>query len=182
MEYLILGLLILSPRTIYDLRERVNQGLNLMYSSSTGSIQAALKKLLSSGHIVSREQQENGRLKKIYSVTPEGRAHFSHWVELPMGAGTAKNPELVKLYFMGLSDPAHRRENLRRCIQSLQQPYEILCAVCREAESMEVPPDTRDILYFQAACARYGRDFYQFQIDWYRRLLEEITNQEESEL
>ena len=43
MENIILGLLLLKNRTIYELRKRINDGLNLMYSCSTGSIQAAIK-------------------------------------------------------------------------------------------------------------------------------------------
>ncbi len=38
---------------------------NLMYSSSMGSIQAAIKKLLNCGYIKYEEAIENGRYKKI---------------------------------------------------------------------------------------------------------------------
>ena len=44
MENIILGLLLLKPRSVYQLRKRIEQGLNLMFSSSTGSIQFAIKK------------------------------------------------------------------------------------------------------------------------------------------
>lgn len=64
MDNIILGLLLLQSRTIYQLRERIDKGLNLMYSSSTGSIQAAIKKLLNSGYIDFEETVENGRRKK----------------------------------------------------------------------------------------------------------------------
>lgn len=46
MDNIILGLLLLENRTIYQLRERIRKGMDLMYSSSMGSIQAAIKKLL----------------------------------------------------------------------------------------------------------------------------------------
>ena len=39
MDNIILGILLLSSRTIYQLRERIDKGLNMMYSSSMGSIQ-----------------------------------------------------------------------------------------------------------------------------------------------
>lgn len=63
-DYIILGLLILSNRTIYQLRSRIDKGLNIMYSSSTGSIQAAIKKLLNNGYIDYRDIQDNGKKKK----------------------------------------------------------------------------------------------------------------------
>ena len=64
-----LGLLLLSDRTIYGLRDRIGKGLHLMYSSSMGSIQAAVKKLLNTGDICFTEIVEKGRHKKIYSIT-----------------------------------------------------------------------------------------------------------------
>ena len=80
MENIILGLLLLKNRTIYELRKRINDGLNLMYSCSTGSIQAAIKKLLQNGHVAVRETTENGKLKKIYSITEKGKTAFNGWV------------------------------------------------------------------------------------------------------
>lgn len=65
MENIILGLLMLQSRTIYELRKRINNGLNLMYSCSMGSIQAAIKKLLKNGLISVNETKQNGKLKKF---------------------------------------------------------------------------------------------------------------------
>ena len=65
MENIILGLLLLQSRTIYQLRKRINEGLNLMYSCSMGSIQAAIKKLLKNGYITSNEISENGKLSFV---------------------------------------------------------------------------------------------------------------------
>ena len=65
MEYIILGLLILSNRPIYQLRSRIDKGLNIMYSSSMGSIQAAIKKLMKNEYIDFREVQENGKILQI---------------------------------------------------------------------------------------------------------------------
>ena len=43
MDHMILGLLILRSRSIYELQQCMEAGLNFMYGSSLGSIQAALK-------------------------------------------------------------------------------------------------------------------------------------------
>ena len=94
MENIILGLLMLRSRTIYQLRKRIDEGLNLMYSCSTGSIQAAIKKLLQNGHITFSEIKEKGKLKKIYSITDSGRSSFKAWLESTVDSGAAKKPEL----------------------------------------------------------------------------------------
>ena len=173
MDHMILGLLLLKGRSIYELQQCMEAGLNLMYSSSLGSIQAALKKLLKADFILVREQAEGKRIKKIYSITDAGRRAFSLWVSRPMDAGSAKNPELGKLYFMGFSDPATRRENIQSVIDSLKKTRALLDAILKEGESMDFPPEAAEILHYQIASARFGRDFMQFQIDWYQKFLKE---------
>lgn len=171
MDNIILGLLLLQSRTIYELRERIEKGLHLMYSSSMGSIQAAIKKLLQHGYISFEETVEHGKYKKIYSVTDSGRQYFSEWINAPIEQQGVKNPELAKVYFMGFSDKKSREENIRAHISYLREQYRTLQIICEEAEHVEISPEHQDILTYQLAAARYGRDFMKFNIEWYENLL-----------
>lgn len=171
MDNIILGLLLLCDRTIYQLKERMNKGLNLMYSNSTGSIQAAVKKLLRCGMIEYTEAVENGKYKKIYSITESGKAHFFEWVNSPSEGYNVKNPELTKIYFMGFADKRHRAENIKKQIEILKQQYLILSEICSQGESTNVPQEGQEIFLFQLATAQYGRDLLKFNIDWYEKLL-----------
>lgn len=181
MDNLLLGLLFFTSRTIYQLRERVEKGLHLMYSSSMGSIQAAIKKLLEKGYIRYEETVENGKYKKIYSITDEGKQHFLDWVNSPIEMQNMKNPELVKIYFMGLSDAKNREANIEQHLARLREQYLALQAICEEAEEVSVPKEGADILFYQLATARYGRDFMQFHIAWYENLLKEMRNEKRNE-
>ena len=181
MDHMILGLLLLRSCSIYELQQRIEAGLNLMYSSSLGSIQAALKKLLKAGFVEVRQENTGKRQKKIYSVTPAGKADFSSWVSSPMETESAKNPELGKLYFMAFSDPAVRCQNLRSALQNLRKLHAVLSAIVEEGLHMEVPPEAREILHYQLASARFGRDSIRFQIDWYENFLKEEENRCEKE-
>ncbi|HJB95049.1 MAG TPA: PadR family transcriptional regulator, partial [Candidatus Mediterraneibacter intestinigallinarum] len=124
MDNIILGLLLLNSRTIYQLRERIDKGLNMMYSSSMGSIQAAIKKLLNCGYIQYEEAVENGKYKKIYSITDSGKQNFIEWVSTPMEIQSSKNPELAKLYFMGFSTKEKREVGLQEYISKLKEQYD----------------------------------------------------------
>ncbi len=73
MDHIILALLYLNPRTIYEIRAKFEGNLGLMYSSSMGSIQAAIRKLLKNGYITYTEVVENGKYKKRYQITEGGR-------------------------------------------------------------------------------------------------------------
>lgn len=174
MENIILGLLILCERTIYQLRERINKGLNLMYSGSTGSIQAAIKKLLQLEYISFTEIVENGKYKKTYWITENGKKHFFEWVNAPLKNANIKSPELVKIYFMGLSDKQSRIRNIEIYIELLKCQYKDLCFICQEGENMEVPEDGREIYKYQLATAIYGKELLKFNIEWYENFLSNI--------
>lgn len=174
MDNIILGLLLLSSRTIYQLRERIDKGLNMMYSSSMGSIQAAIKKLLNCEYIQYEEIVENGKYKKIYSITDRGKQNFIEWLSTPMEIQSSKNPELAKLYFMGFSTKEKREAVLQEYVSDLKEQYDILNAICMEAENVKIPDENKDILHYQLTAARYGKDFMKFNIEWYQKLLDEI--------
>lgn len=174
MENIILGLLILESRTIYQLRDRINKGLNLMYSSSMGSIQAAIKKLLNNDCISFEEVIETGKYKKIYSITENGKQAFFKWVNEPMERQSTKNPELTKVYFMGFSDKQNREIIIEEHISYLKEQYTILNEICEDAKHIDIPNNKKDIFNYQLVSAQYGKDFIGFNIDWYENLLHRI--------
>ena len=171
MDTLILGLLIFQSRTVYEIKARINSGMNMMYSDSMGSIQAAIKKLLSNGNIEFTESVENGKFKKIYSITPSGREYFNNWVNTPMRASQSKNSDLPKLYFMGLSDKGTRIDRIESYIKSLSEIYDILNALYEQGKSVRTDKEHKDILTYQFLSLKYGVDSLGFEIEWYKNLL-----------
>lgn len=176
MENIILGLLLLQPRTIYQLRKRIDEGLNLMYSCSTGSIQAAIKNLLKNGYICVNEIAENGKLKKLYTITEQGKTQFDLWVNSTIENNLAKNPQLAKIYFMGLSDKENRIRLIRNYISKLKKVYRDLEKICSNGESLSAEFPRNEILFYQLQTAKYGRDLMLFNINWYNRLLKNIRS------
>ncbi len=178
MENIILGLLLLCNRTIYQLRDRIDKGLSLMYSSSMGSIQAAIRKLLHCGYIGYEETVESGKYKKNYHITESGRQAFFAWVNMPMEPQSVRCPELVKVYFMGLADPENREASIQSYVSFLKERHRALAMICEEANEAEVTESGKEIFRFQLASARYGRDLYQFNIDWFETLLDHMRSGE----
>lgn len=176
MENIILGLLLLQSRTIYQLRKRINDGLHLMYSCSTGSIQAAIKKLLRNGCITVSENTENGKLKKIYSITDSGKACLSSWLNCPINIGTAKNPELSKIYFMGFTEKDIRINLIEKHVADLKRLHSDLEKICNEGEALSSEMQNNDVLFFQLQTAAYGRDLMKFNAEWYTRLLKTLKD------
>lgn len=102
---------------------------------------------------------ENGKYKKIYSITDSGKQNLIEWVSTPMEIQSSKNPELAKLYFMGFSTKEKREAGLQEYISKLKEQYDVLNAICKEAENVKVPDEDKDILHYQLTAARYGKDF-----------------------
>lgn len=174
MDTLILGLLILKSRTIYEIREKIKGGLNMMYSDSLGSIQAGIKKLIENGFIIYSEVVEKGKYKKVYTITESGRSYFNVWVNTPIKVAQSKNSELAKLYFMGLSDKNKRAERIKEYVESVKQKKVILDTVYEQGINLQVEDKFKELFEYQLISVKYGVDVLQFEIDWYEKLAMKI--------
>lgn len=179
MDNIILGLLLLSSRTIYQLRDRIEKGMNMMFSSSMGSIQAAIKKLLASDFIGFEEKFEDGKHKKYYYITDSGRERFFQWVNAPMESQCGKFPELAKVYFMGFADKENQITSLQKHIDFLKEQYALMCEICDGAGKVNVPDEYREVFEFQYESALYGRDTIKFNIEWFEKFLYKIRSEKQ---
>ena len=182
MENLILGLLLLSPMTGYELQQFIKKNLALICSHSAGSVQAALSKLEKDGKVTASETAEGKRRKKTFFITDAGRSAFSHWVSQPMQADKVKNMELSRLFFAGLARPEERLAAIRDYIRQLEETHGVLCAIREHFQKMdqrELPPGTDwpQVLRFQEYTIQYGIAAAEFEIGWYSRLLHELEEQ-----
>ena len=179
MEYLILGLLILSPMTGYELQQFIRQNLALICSHSAGSVQTALGKLGREGYITAAETTEGRRRKKIFSITESGRAAFSVWIAQPMQADRVKNMELSRLFFLGLAQPEERTAAIRDYIRQMEETEAILIAIRDRFQQIQHTPlpagrNWAEIFRFQGYTIEYGIAAARFERDWYGRLLCEL--------
>lgn len=179
MEYLILGLLILSPMSGYELQRFIRQNLSLICSHSAGSIQAALGKLMKAGRVSITESAQGRRRKKIFSITEGGRKAFSDWVAQPMQAEKVKNMELARMFFLGLAQPQERIAAIRSYIQQMTEMEAVLTTLrerFRQAQKAPLPSgqDWETIFHFQEHTIAFGIAAAQFERDWYSRLLADM--------
>ena len=182
MEYLILGLLMLSPMTGYDLQQFIKKNLALICSHSAGSVQNALSKLEREGKVTTCEAVQGKRRKKIFTITDTGRTAFSSWVAQPMQADKVKNMELSRLFFAGLAKPEERTAAIRDYIRQMEETGAVLRAIrerFQQAQQAPLPPgrDWASIFRFQGYTIEYGIAAAEFERDWYSRLLHEWEEQ-----
>lgn len=179
MEYLLLGLLLLSPMTGYELQQFIKQNLSLICSHSAGSVQTALAKLERAGQITSRESVQGKRRKKTFAITEAGRAVFLAWIAHPMQADKVKNMELSRLFFLGLAKPEERIAAIRDYIRQMAETQSVLEAIREKFYQVRQEPlpdgqDWEEIFRFQEYTLAYGIAAARFEQDWYGRLLCEL--------
>lgn len=176
MNDLILGLLMMKSMTSYEIRKSIQNGLNQLSSDSMGNIHASIKKLLQNKYVEVVETIENGKFKKVYTITQEGKTYFVTWVNLPFDSIQSRNPELKKLFFMALSNRDTRKKRIQEYIDLVKTEKQKLELLYEHSLSIfnTLPDEHKEIWFFQMETLEYGLDSYQFEIDWYQKLLRKL--------
>lgn len=174
VDNIILGCLSLQPMSGYEIKRLISISTSLFYNASYGSIYPTLKKLEEGGLLTANEVVENGRFKKIYELTEEGRKELLEWLENPPKPIVMKNDMLVRLFF-------YQNLSQEKIVELTAAHIEQLKAFRQELDEIEPVAQTEGGK-FQQYTLRWGRDFYAFLINWYQQLLGEIkTNQKKED-
>ncbi len=103
LEHALLGLLREQPRHGYDLYQRLSDpaGLGLIWRLKQSQLYALLAKLEAEGYLTATLKPQEARpTRRIYRLTPAGRAAYLAWVRSPVPHGRQLRQEfLAKLYF-----------------------------------------------------------------------------------
>ena len=178
MANLILGLLMIRSLTIYNIKTTLERKISPFFAASYGSIQAAIRKLLDSGHVGFTEKVENGRNKKEYFITPAGQEAFFAWMRQTMPVSKFNDEALVKVFFFGFITREERIRLLSDYIIRLQVEYDEMLAYQKTALAMEIPAEHQEIYRYQMASLDFGVQGTGFEIQWYQHLLEEMKKEE----
>lgn len=175
MKYIILGLLLLKPLTIYDINKAFQDIISLFYSPSYGSINTTMKKLLAKKLVKCKEEVIQGRNKIIYTILEAGETEFINWMLSEIKPNKLEVTALSKLFFLGLvdnnEDKANIISNIVNTAKSEKRRLEILK---KEIQAYEVPKSHKEIFFFQLKTIDYGLNYYQFCLTWFEKLLKEL--------
>jgi DNA-binding PadR family transcriptional regulator len=169
VDYVILGCLSIQPMSGYDIKRLIGISTSLFYNASYGSIYPTLRKMEEAGLVNSEESVENGRFKKTYSLTAEGKHEFMEWLEEPPRPIVIKNDMLLRLFF-------YRHLPREKIVSITASHIEQLRAFKLELEEIEAQ-EGAIADKFQQYTLCWGKDFYDFQIGWYEKLLHELDHE-----
>ncbi len=205
MEYIILSMLLCKAMTVYEIRNYIIKNLTTVCSNSLGSIQTAIKKMLSKGYIEVNEYVENGLNKKKYSITDKGLAEYKKWVGTPINLSKMTNMEESKLFFLGVAPKEKRIAFLVALNKDLEEQLKALTAIqefaltakdavikdnvsniSKESKyvnnllSVSNEKDLSAVLLntydYQMSLLKYGIERTKFDLAFYKNLLKEERN------
>lgn len=185
MDIIILGLLMIQNCTIYEMKKVIKTNFTNISSNSVGSIQAAVKKLLSKNMIYFSEYVEDSVNKKVYEITDEGKKYFLSSISEPM-IYKEKNMELSKFFFMGFAPKSKRLELVEAYIAELQEQLASLeqikfateiqpnfdedyLSMLKEKWAIQIQTvsDIEEIAFYQLAMLDLSIDKIKFEIQWF---------------
>ncbi|MFE7741362.1 PadR family transcriptional regulator [Nocardia sp. NPDC057455] len=155
----------------YDLKKWADWSLQFFYwSPSFSQIYAELKRLEKHGYARSRTvaHEDGVRGKRMYSITPEGRAAAANWVNhAPVEAPVLKHSVMLRAWLGNLAEPDRMREVLTEHItyaEKMRKRAEV------DAKGAEANPDWAYPELVLRWCVRH----YESERDLARELLADI--------
>lgn len=108
VQFLILGILLDGPLSLYNVHKRFTGGISLFHAASFGSIQRALRQLDAQGWVTATNAADSPRRKKLYAITDPGREAWRDWMRAPITASDTEPTMLAKVYLLGQLPVAER--------------------------------------------------------------------------
>lgn len=166
MQFVILGLLLIEPLSLYDVRKRFTAGPSLFYSASFGSIQRALQKMESDGWVRVDADPESPRGRKVYAITAEGESAWRDWMVEPVSGAHAETTMLARVFLLGLLPGDERDAALAVLRDAAGTELDQLRGVARALDAQPVPAEYADVFRYQRATLDYGIRSNELALRW----------------
>jgi len=168
LKAVLLGFLARRDLTGYELKGAMDERIGFFFGASYGSIYPTLRSLEEEGLVRSTLVVQSSRPnKKVYSLTPEGRAYFLEALKEPPAEDSFRSEFLMQLFFGRHQDAGRllaliddRRSSLRDSLERLRRT---------EEEIREIPQAR-----FGLMCLRYGLVSYENSLAWLDEVEKEV--------
>lgn len=112
LEMVVLGIVWKrGPMTPYAIRQEFEHSRSSHFSGSTGAIYPLVRRLETSGHLVSTEDAQGRRPRRLYDITRRGTQALQRWIRPPLSDAATSVPYdalRVRIYFLAALSPAQR--------------------------------------------------------------------------
>lgn len=170
LEFTLLGYLMYSNLTGYDLKQCINEFSSTGFDASFGGIYPALKRMLSKGFIISQEVVDAGKFKKIYSITEYGKSHFMSILNQPLHfSEDNRSSYILPIFFFDFLPRENAVKKLREFMLEVTKYKNNLKS--KEMKSKEV------CRLCQFSTLTLSMDYCDLLLNWCNKLINELENQ-----
>src|SRR5262249_10853080 len=182
-SYILLGMLSSQAMSGYDLKQQLDKSLSPCYDSPAKSqIYGELRRLTRQGWATATEGPQTHRPdKRVYRITPAGRAALQQWLVSPdVEADSFKSPLLLRLFFGQLVP--HELVMGRLKARRRQLVYELAASEARErvlgAQAQESRPNAPRLHFL--LLVQFLLRMLQAAMQWTNDAIEQLAGRGES--
>ncbi len=128
-SYALLGLLNVRPWTTYELAKQVQRSLRWFWPRAERKLYDEPKLLVELGLARAEERYTGKRRSREYSITAEGRAELTRWLDEPPAPRTSEFEGMLKVFLADSGDVDQLRATLQRIEEDALQRVEALGAM-----------------------------------------------------
>lgn len=134
-SYVILGMLRKGPKSGYEIKAQADVSTRFFWAISYGQIYPELKRLDQAGLIEGVTDPDDGRQRRVYSITPLGEEALHEWLTRPGELHSELRHEgVLRFFFADALDDAERVELLHAMRAKHERLREELMAITPSAE------------------------------------------------
>jgi len=184
LKYALLGLLQYAPMSGYDLEQFINNSITHFWHAKLSQIYRTLKQMEAAGLVTSEMQaQEQHRSKRVYEITPAGKAEFENWLgEYSTELDETKLPFLLRTFFFGQAS-REQIETQFRLWKDLHirqgKAYEKQVRPAIEAAVQRMDISKEDLLFWEAT-RRFGEMYEEMCLQWLEETLAALEMDQDS--
>jgi PadR family transcriptional regulator AphA len=161
VTWVVLGLLALGARTGYDIKRVVDKSIRHFWAASYGQIYPELKRLEGADWIAGEDDPQGGRSRRVYRITPAGRAALREWLAGTETRIEMRDESLLRLFFADTLRVEDALGLLRGRREGYRQMLEYLRGL--DDRSGRKDPPFVDLVY------RWALDYCEWGMEWCER-------------
>jgi DNA-binding PadR family transcriptional regulator len=185
LEHAILGFLNYGPFSGYDLKKAFDQSVRQFWWADQSQIYRALSKLAEKNWAeVETVEQETRPDRKVYHITPPGRAELMSWLSNPLPQEESRSANLVQVFFAGQLDDQHAIEIFRAGAAQLRAILEAFDRAPDSffAQAYQAFPTSEKITdrerFFWMLTLECGYAYNHSMLQWMEGVIHRIENQD----
>lgn len=178
LEHAILGFLNYEPMTGYDIKKMVDLSVSHFWPAVQSQIYKTLGRMETAGWLtVETIPQEPRPPRKVYSITPPGRAELFRWLEAPQPLSEVRLAWLVQIFFAGRLSEAQALALFEHQLALQRGRLQGFAAIPPENQERMSEDDPRE-RFFWLLTIDYGVASAQAQVRWLETVIASLKKGE----